>query len=91
MSLSNREDFQVWRDHPLTREFLALLEANHLSLTQAWGRGRLMPPEAQTRAEVLGALSRLRHRRDQCEDNETSIEELMGADWTPEPEEKHDG
>lgn len=91
MSLSNREDFQIWRDHPLTKEFLTLLEANHLSLTQAWGRGRLMTLEEQSRAQTLGALGRLRYSRAECEDNEASIEELMGADWSNLNEETTNG
>lgn len=84
MPLSNPEEFQAWRDSPLTKEFLNLLVENHLSMTLAWGRGRLMTEREQEKATVLGSLARLRFSRADCEDNETSIEELMGKDWSEE-------
>ena len=91
MSLSNREEYQAWRDHPLTKEFLTLLEDNHLSLTQAWGRGFHLTEAQQARCQTLGELAKLRYSKAECQENEASIEELMGADWTPEPQEKHNG
>ena len=79
MSLSNREEYQAWRDHPLTKEFLSLLEANHFLLIQAWGRGFPMTERQQARAECLGQLARLRFSEEECAANEASIMELIAA------------
>lgn len=60
MSLTSPEEFQGWRDHPLTKEFLGLLLKRQRRLMEGWGSGRTMSAEEQAQAVLLGQLGRLR-------------------------------
>jgi hypothetical protein len=56
MQILEREEFQRWRDHPLTAEFLKLLDRRRLHLMEAWATGQPLAPEQQAQAVLLGQL-----------------------------------
>jgi hypothetical protein len=60
MTILEAEEFQRWKDNPLTREFLSLLAQRQPALTEAWGRGVQMAPEQQAQAVILGQLAQVR-------------------------------
>lgn len=57
MVILDKEEFQRWRGHPLTVEFLALLSRRRTELMEAWGRGLRLAPEQQAQAVLLGRLA----------------------------------
>jgi len=59
--LQEEETFQAWKDHPLTKDFRALLLLKQQRLMEAWGRGHPMMPEEQAQAVLLGRLADLSH------------------------------
>ena len=59
MVILDKEEFQRWRDHPLTKEFLTLLGNRQRDLMEAWGRGHSLTPEQQAGAVLLGQLAGL--------------------------------
>lgn len=61
MAIQDKAEFQRWRDHPLTVEFLGVLAKAQSNLTEAWGRGQQLAPEQQAQAVMLGRLSRVQH------------------------------
>lgn len=57
MAILDKEEFQRWRDHPLTVEFLGVLRQRRSDLMEAWGRGQFLSPEQQAQAVLLGQLA----------------------------------
>ncbi len=57
--LTEPENFQQWKDSPLTQAFLAYLKDRRAYLMEQWGRGQPMPPELQAQAVVLHRISNL--------------------------------
>lgn len=57
MAIMEQEQFQAWRDNPLTQEFLGLVRKRQQELTAAWGRGLPLSPEQQAQAVLLGQLA----------------------------------
>jgi hypothetical protein len=57
--LLDREQFQAWKDHPVTVEFFQYLRARQWALMQAWGRGQIWSPEQQAQAVLLGQLAEI--------------------------------
>jgi hypothetical protein len=55
--LLERDQFQQWKDNPLTRDFLRYLEDRQADLMMAWGRGMDCPVEMQAQAVLLGQLA----------------------------------
>lgn len=60
MVILEPEEFQRWRDNPLTVEFLGLLKLRRQHLMEAWARGQSLTPEEQAQAVLLGKLSEVR-------------------------------
>jgi hypothetical protein len=60
MTILEPEEFQRWKDSPLTQEFLSLLKARQQNLMEAWGRGQPVSPEQQAQAVILGQLAQVR-------------------------------
>lgn len=60
-SLLDRDQFQRWKDSPLTQGFLAYLRDRQSDLTRAWGKGLVGSnlPEVQAQAVVLGQLAEI--------------------------------
>lgn len=58
--LSNRDEFQAWKESPQTKEFLTFLRDRQSDLTAGWGRGLPMTPEQQGQAVLLGQLAECR-------------------------------
>ena len=79
MQITNPEEFSQWLANPLTQEFLGLLKARHLRLTEAWGAGRQLTAEEQAQAVLLGQLARLRFSSD-GDEVAASIEDLAGIE-----------
>ncbi len=79
--LTNREDFQGWRDSPMTQAYLAYLKERQTALASQWSKG--LPgshlPEPQAQAVLLGHLASL-----QFEDIEMHYQ--IGQ-YAPEPKE----
>jgi hypothetical protein len=61
MKILEVAEFQRWKEHPLTVEFLALLGKRRLNLMEAWGSGTPLSPEQQSQAVILGQLAQVRH------------------------------
>lgn len=59
MQRFNPETFQEWKGHPLTQVFLSFLREQQETLGKTWMAGQSMPPEQQTKAQLMGELSRL--------------------------------
>jgi len=59
MQILEREEFQRWRDHPLTAEFLKLLDQRRNNLMEAWAAGQPLAPEQQAQAVLLGQLTQV--------------------------------
>ena len=64
--LTDPEQFQAWKAHPVTEPFLAYLKDRQQVLLENWGKGLLMEPNSQTVAMILGQLADLscNHVRD---------------------------
>lgn len=60
MAILEPEEFQRWRDQPLTGEFLGLLKLRRQHLMEAWAGGMPLTPEQQAQAVLLGQLSEVR-------------------------------
>ena len=58
--LLDPEEFQRWKDCPLTQCFLNYLRDRQSDLMLAWGRGLVVLPEEQAQAVVLGQLAEIR-------------------------------
>lgn len=58
-SLTDPEQFQKWKAHPVTEPFLAYLKDRQTALMEAWGRGAQPGPEWQHQAKLLGDLASL--------------------------------
>lgn len=55
--LLDPEQFQAWKEHPVTAEFLRFLKDRQRGLMEAWGRGVALCPEQQAQAVLLGQLA----------------------------------
>lgn len=55
--MMDKEQFQEWKGHPLTVEFLNYLKDNQMLLMEQWGSGMAMDPWAQPKALLMGDLS----------------------------------
>lgn len=71
MAILDKEEFQRWRDHPLTGEYLDLLKLRRTHLMEAWAAGRHLSPEEQAQAVLLGQLAEVR-----CDD----LREIAGLE-----------
>lgn len=58
--LTDPEEFQKWKSHKMTKPFLQYLKDRRSALMEAWGRGKLLDPEFQPMAKLLGELADLR-------------------------------
>jgi hypothetical protein len=61
MTILEPEEFQRWKDSPMTREFLNLLQKRRQHLMEAWAAGQPLNPEQQAQAVLLGHLADLKH------------------------------
>lgn len=59
MDRFNKEAFQEWKAHPLTKVLLAFLRDNQTKLAQQWAAGTEMSPQQQAKALLMGELSAL--------------------------------
>ena len=57
--LTDPEQFQKWKAHPVTGPFLAYLKDRQTALMEAWGRGAALPVDYQSKAMLLGELASL--------------------------------
>ena len=57
--MMDKEQFQEWKGHPLTVEFLNYLKAQQVQLMNLWGSGVEMEPKFQVKALLMGELSNL--------------------------------
>ena len=57
--MMDKEQFQEWKGHPLTVEFLNYLRDNQTVLMRRWASGEPLTPEFQTKALLMGELSSL--------------------------------
>ena len=57
MTILEPEEFQRWKDQPLTREFLKVLAKRRQALMEGWGSGQMLTPEQQSQAVLLGQLA----------------------------------
>ena len=58
-SILEEGEFQRWRDHPLTQEFLELLRQRRDQLAGAWARGLNLSADRQAQAVLLGQLGEI--------------------------------
>lgn len=54
--LANPEEFQRWKDHPMTEAWFQYLEDYRESLKEQWARGVNLPPAVQPQADLMGQL-----------------------------------
>lgn len=59
MQILDKEQFQLWRDNPLTKDFLGLLQERHRTLGEAWARGLPLTAEQQATAVLSGQLGQV--------------------------------
>jgi len=73
MTILEEVEFQRWKEHPLTLEFLTLLRNRRDQLALAWARGRVAPNSLAEQAEAI-ILDRL------AEINFDVLQELAGVE-----------
>jgi hypothetical protein len=54
--LLDREQFQAWKEHPVTAEFFQYLRDRQSRLKDRWAEGTAWTPEEQAQAVQLGRL-----------------------------------
>ena len=79
MAIMEQEQFQAWRDSPLTQEFLGLVRKRQQDLMAAWGRGQPLSPEQQAQAQLLGLLAGISFDHEP-ENDRYGIYELFGIE-----------
>lgn len=55
----DRDSFQAWKAHPLTKPLLAYFRDNRDRLAEQWAAGEAMSPQQQCKALLMGELSDL--------------------------------
>ncbi len=60
----SRREFEEWKQHPLTRAFLAHLQEQRLELMEDWAAGTEALPLEQIEARTFGVIINMDYDRD---------------------------